>query len=48
MTVARRLAAILAADIVGYSRLWTRRGRGNPTKPASRVACLRASTCTIR
>ncbi len=32
MTAARRLAAILAADVVGYSRLMarTRRGRRGP------------------
>jgi hypothetical protein len=38
MSAARRLAAIVAADVVGYSRLWvrTRRGRGNPTRLHSR------------
>ena len=30
MTAARRLAAILAADIGGYSRLRARTGRGLP------------------
>ena len=50
MTAAHRLAGIVAADVVGYSRLWvrTRSGRGNPTKPVSRMARLRASTCTTR
>ena len=45
MTAARRLAAILAVDVVGYSRLMgeDEAGRGNPTQPASRVAWLACS-----
>jgi hypothetical protein len=50
MTAAPRLAAILAVDVVGYSRPMDegKAETGNPTKPASRVACLRAVTCTTR
>ena len=39
MTAARHLAAILAADVVGYSRLNPRRRRGNG------CFCDAASSC---
>jgi hypothetical protein len=43
MTAARRLAAILAVDVIGYSRLMGEReaGTGQPNKSASRVATAR-------
>src|ERR1700709_35542 len=43
-TMQRRLAAILAADVVGYSRPMGAGARGTPTAPKSRLGELIDST----
>jgi hypothetical protein len=48
MTAASGHAAILATDVVGYSRLIGEDGEERPVRPASRVACARAVTCKSR
>lgn len=41
--VDRRLAAVLAADVVGYSRL-TERGEAGPARSNASKGCARASS----
>ena len=48
MTAARRLAAILAADVVGYSRLMGARRRGGQRRRRPGGARRRVRQCSTR